>query len=54
MRRFGCMLAAIVKQMRMKYGRRKHTTPALTEKIEKFEHQNKVTCNIKVTKADIA
>ena len=29
------MLAAIVKQMRMKYSRRKHATPALTEKIEK-------------------
>ena len=35
MRRFGCMLAAIVKQMRMKYSRRKHATPALTKKIEK-------------------
>ena len=35
MRRFGCMLAAIVKQMRMKYSRRKHATTTLTKKIEK-------------------
>ena len=33
MRRFGCKLAAIVKQMRMKYSRRKHANRP-HEKIE--------------------